>query len=111
MFSLERTAAIVSSRPRRAALLGGYWKVVNQRRDATIVVLEDIAENILKRITFYDIDSRPVPMNLTDREKRLYLREIKRGIAYSAAPSAGRMCPSTSPAVAPTRRRARLGTL
>jgi shikimate kinase len=63
-------------------LLGGYWKVVNAARDATVVVLQDIAENILDRITFYDIDSRPVPRNLTDREKRLYLREIKRDIAY-----------------------------
>jgi shikimate kinase len=63
-------------------LLGGYWKVVNETRDATIVVLRDTAENILGRITFYDIDSRPIPMNLTNREKGLYLREIKRDIAY-----------------------------
>jgi shikimate kinase len=65
-----------------SGLLGGYWKVVNETRDAAIVVLHDSAENILNRITFYDIDSRPVPMNLTDREKGLYLREIKRDIAY-----------------------------
>ena len=65
-----------------SGLLGGYWKVVNETRDATIVVLRDTAENILGRITFYDIDSRPVPMNLTDRERGLYLREIKRDIAY-----------------------------
>src|SRR5712671_7910928 len=94
-----------------SGLLGGYWKVVNETRDATIVVLRDTAENILGRITFYDIDSRRVPMSLTDREKGLYLREIRRDIATSAAPSPGRMYPSTSPAVAPTRRRARLGTL
>jgi len=31
---------------------------------------------------FYDIDSRPVQKNLTDREKGLYVREIKRDIAY-----------------------------
>jgi shikimate kinase len=62
--------------------LGGYWKVVNATRDATIVVLGDSAENILGRITFYNIDSRPVPMNLTDREKGLYLRAIKRDISY-----------------------------
>ena len=65
-----------------SGLLGGYWKVVNETRDATIVVLRDTAENILGRITFYDIDSRPVPMNLTGCEKGLYLREIKRDIAY-----------------------------
>ncbi len=52
-----------------SGLLGGYWKVVNERRDATIVVLRDTAENILKRITFYDIDSRPLHECLTDRER------------------------------------------
>ena len=62
--------------------MGGYWKVVNETRDATIVVLRDTAENILGRITFYDMNFRPVPMNLTGREKGLYLREIKRDIAY-----------------------------
>jgi shikimate kinase len=65
-----------------SGLLGGYWKVVNETRDATIVVLRDTPENILKRITFYDIDSRPLQKNLTDRESGLYLREIKRDIAY-----------------------------
>jgi shikimate kinase len=62
--------------------VGGYWKVVKETRDATIVVLRDTAENILKRITFYDIDSRPVHKNLTDREKGLHLRELRRDIAY-----------------------------
>jgi shikimate kinase len=65
-----------------SGLLGDYWKVVRKTRGATIVVLRDTPENILERITFYDVDSRPVQKSLTDREKRLYLREIKRDIAY-----------------------------
>jgi shikimate kinase len=65
-----------------SGLLGDYWKVVSETRSATIVVLRDTPENILKRITFYDVDSRPVRKSLTDREKRLYLREIKRDITY-----------------------------
>ena len=65
-----------------SGLLGGYWKVVNETRDATIVVLRDTPENILKRITFYDIDSRPLQKHLTDRERGLYLQEIERDIAY-----------------------------
>ena len=65
-----------------SGLLGGYWKVINETRDATIIVLRDSPENILERITFYDIDSRPVQRNLTDRERDLYLREIKRDITY-----------------------------
>ena len=33
-------------------------------------------------IAFYDIDSRPIKRILTDREKSLYLREIRKDIAY-----------------------------
>jgi hypothetical protein len=51
-------------------------------RDATAVVLRDTPENILRRITFYDVESRPIQKCLTDHEKRLYLREIKGDIAY-----------------------------
>jgi shikimate kinase len=65
-----------------SGLLGGYWKVVSATRSAIIVVLRDTPENILKRITFYDVDSRPVQKSLTDHEKRHYLREIKRDITY-----------------------------
>jgi len=65
-----------------SGLIGGYWKVVNKAQDAAIVVLKDTPENILKRITFYDIDSRPIQRNLTDREKRLHLRKIKGDITY-----------------------------
>jgi len=65
-----------------SGLLGGYWKVVKETRDSTIVVLRDTPENILERITFYDIDSCPVQKSLTACEKGLYLREIRRDIAY-----------------------------
>jgi hypothetical protein len=46
------------------------------------VVLNDKPENILERITFYDIDSRPIARDLTTEEKRLYLSEIKQDITY-----------------------------
>jgi shikimate kinase len=65
-----------------SGLMAGYWKVVKSTPDATIVVLTDAPENILKRITFYDIDSRLIQRTLTDREKRLYLREIRSDITY-----------------------------
>jgi len=65
-----------------SGLLGSYWKAIKDTRDTVVVVLRDTPENILGRITFYDIDSHPVQKNLTDREKRLYLRDIKRDIAY-----------------------------
>ena len=65
-----------------SGLLGGYWKVIRDTRDAIIVVLRDMPENIVNRITFYDIDSRPVQKNLTAREKGLYVREIRQDIIY-----------------------------
>jgi len=46
------------------------------------VVVTDKPENILDRIRFFDIDSRPIEKNLTAREKKLYLREIKKDITY-----------------------------
>ena len=74
-----------------SGLLGGYWKVVKDMRDATIVVLRDTPENILGRITFYDINSRPVPMKLTDREKGLYLAGINETLRTSTAVSSMRV--------------------
>jgi len=81
ILSREDSSSCVIALP-PSGLLGGYWKVVSRTRDATIVALRDTGENILGRVTFYDIDSRLVPMNLTDLEKTLYLREINGDIAY-----------------------------
>jgi shikimate kinase len=65
-----------------SGLMGGYWTVVNKTRDAAIAVLKDTPENIFKRITFYDVESRPIQKNLTAREKRHYLGQIRRDITY-----------------------------
>jgi shikimate kinase len=65
-----------------SGLLGTLWKVVRETRGAAAIVLRDTPESILKRITFYDIESRPLHRILTDHEKVLYLREIKRDITY-----------------------------
>jgi len=46
------------------------------------VAVHDTPENILERITFYDIDSRPIDKHLTGEERILYLKEIKADIAY-----------------------------
>ncbi len=62
--------------------MGAYWKVISKAQDATIVVLKDTPENILKRITFYDIDSCPIEIDPTDCERSLYLREIRNDITY-----------------------------
>ena len=57
--------------------MGSYWRVVKKTQDATIIVLKDAPEKILKRITFYDTDSCQIQRTLTEREKDLYLRKIR----------------------------------
>lgn len=64
-----------------SGLMGGYLRAIKKGR-GTIVALTDKPENILARIRFYDIDSRPIEKNLTPKEKKLYLREIKKDIRY-----------------------------
>ncbi len=75
-----------------SGLMDNYWRVVKTAK-ATVVVLQDEPENILKRITFYDIDSRPMHKRLTAQENCLYLREIKRTSLTSAGRTSGPMRP------------------
>ena len=46
-----------------------YWNVVKEAR-ATVVVLKDDPINILKRIVFFDDDSRPIQKELTEAGAR-----------------------------------------
>ena len=64
-----------------SGLMGAYLRIIKKEGGIT-VVLEDIPENILKRITFYDIDSRQILKTLTKREEKLYLAQIRDDQAY-----------------------------
>lgn len=64
-----------------SGLMGGYLQAV-KKTDGITVVLIDKAENILARIIFYDNNSRPLERKLMPKEKRHYLREIKKDITY-----------------------------
>jgi len=64
-----------------SGLMDNYWRVVKKEQGTTIA-LKDDPGNILERITFYDKDSRLIEKHLTTKEKRLYLREIKKDITY-----------------------------
>jgi len=77
--SAESEASVIALPP--SGLMGGYLRTIRNSTGIT-VVLTDKPENILERITFYDIDSEQVEKNLTTDEKRLYLREIKKDITY-----------------------------
>ena len=73
------TSAVIALPP--SGLMGGYWRVVKLSPGMT-VALTDTPENILARIAFYDVDSKPIEKELTDEEKRWYLRDIKKDITY-----------------------------
>jgi len=64
-----------------SGLMGPYWRLV-KKSGGTIIVLTDDAINIMNRITFYDIDSNPIKKNLSEEEKKYYLKEIKKDITY-----------------------------
>lgn len=64
-----------------SGLMGAYLSVIKKAAGTTIA-LNAQPENILERIRFYDIDSKPIEKDLTPDEKHLYLREIKKDITY-----------------------------
>lgn len=64
-----------------SGLMGGYLRAIKKANGITAVVT-DKPENILERIRFYDIDSRPIEKTLTSKEKKLYLKEIRKDITY-----------------------------
>ncbi len=75
----ESEQCVISFSP--SGLMSAYWRVV-KKTESTIIVLNDFPENILKRITFYDDDLQLMDKILTEKEKKLYLREIKKDITY-----------------------------
>lgn len=64
-----------------SGLMAGYLQHVKKAR-GLVIVLHDDPGNILARITFYDDDSRLIDKQLTEKEKTLYLREIKKDMTY-----------------------------
>lgn len=64
-----------------SGLMGGYLRAL-KKANGTTAVITDKPENILDRIRFYDIDSRPIKKKLTPKEKKFYLRKIKKDITY-----------------------------
>jgi hypothetical protein len=73
------------------------WVV--RRIPGMTVAVHDTPENILERITFYDIDSRPIDKHLSAEERILYLKEIRRTFPISSGPMSGQTCRSPSPAL------------
>jgi shikimate kinase len=75
----ESENCIISLPP--SGLMSGYWRVVKKTVGIKIALI-DRPENILERIIFLDIDSKPIKRILSDKEKKSYLKEIKKDITY-----------------------------
>jgi shikimate kinase len=64
-----------------SGLMASYPAII-KASGGVVVVLTDSPEHILARITFFDADSRPLKKILTEEEKRYYLKDIKKDMAY-----------------------------
>ncbi len=64
-----------------SGLRDAFLRVI-RRVPCVTVAVHDTPANVLERITFYDIDSRPIDKHLTDEERALQLKEIKADISY-----------------------------
>jgi shikimate kinase len=64
-----------------SGLRDAFLRVLRRVPGVTVAV-HDTPENILERITFYDIDSRRTDKHLTAEERILYLKDITADISY-----------------------------
>ncbi len=80
MIGGEKENLVVALPP--SGLRDAYLAVLKKVDRAVVVVIADSPENIVNRLVFYDIDSQPIEKRLTDKERRLYVREIKKDITY-----------------------------
>ncbi len=64
-----------------SGLRDAYLRVI-RKSSALVVVLTDTPKNILNRVTFYDVHSKPITKVLDDKAKKYLLSEIKKDINY-----------------------------
>jgi shikimate kinase len=81
----KKENSVIASVPSglRDIYLREYKKSRENKENAFISIhLSDKPENILKRITFYDKESRLLAKTLGEKEKKIYLKEIKKDITF-----------------------------
>jgi shikimate kinase len=77
----DATECVIALPP--SGLRPPYRNVIKASR-SIVIVLQDDPVNILRRIVFYDDDSRPMERLLTPEDRELYLDEIKKDLRYFA---------------------------
>jgi len=74
----KNSNAVISGTP--SGLKYSYWQVYKKHiKDKALysVHLHDSFDNILKRLTFYDIDSNPINIELDSSKQKFYLRSLR----------------------------------
>ncbi len=77
--ALENESCVIALPPSglRDELLRAIRKI-----ECVTVVIEDAPRNILNRITFYDVDSKPIRKVLSDKERAYYEDDIRKDISF-----------------------------
>jgi len=73
----EKIDSVISGTP--SGLKYSYLQVYKRHKDKKLIsiCLNDLFENVLNRLTFYDKDSNPITERLDESKKRRYLKEIR----------------------------------
>jgi shikimate kinase len=79
IFNRNSSDSVISLPP--SGLKDAYSKTI-KKVEGVVVAITDTPENILKRITFYDIDSKLIEKELSDEETAYHLKDIKKDITY-----------------------------
>ena len=79
IFKRNSSDSVIALPP--SGLKDAYSKTI-KKVTGIVVAITDAPENILKRITFYDIDSKLIQKELSDEETAYHLKEIKKDITY-----------------------------
>lgn len=81
----KKKNSVIASCPSglRDSYLREYEKSRKSNENTMISIhIIDKPENIVERLTFYDKESRLLEKKLNEKEKRLYLKEIKKDITF-----------------------------
>jgi shikimate kinase len=79
LFKRDSSDCVIALPP--SGLKDAYLGTI-KKTDCIVIAITDSPENILRRITFFDIDSNPIKKHITDKDRGHYLKEIKKDITY-----------------------------
>ena len=65
-----------------SGLMDFYWRIIQKDESLVTIVLRDRAENILKRLTFYDDYSEPMESPVNEDNEHHYLESIRADMEY-----------------------------